>query len=508
MFSFEFWFPSGSKQRIFNHFKMLLDAVTRGRIYQVKFLLDTETDDVNKTDENKQTALMKAVFLDDSMRCTRQKIARVLLASGAKVNMVDREGKTALIWACIKGRQGIVRTLLEKSVIDLDINGADEAGNTALFYAASGGHTKIVQMLVKVMLRFGLDIDKRNARGMTPILEATKRGHDFCAQVLMTEGQASLTIRDPQTFLNTREWAEKCSLVHLSEMIARRAPSPLMVLQNIDGEDGEDTPQIVTQGINSPHPCPTKEGARLPSGSRHQSKTTENGISMTKSPSMDRVDKECQEPQSPSHALSTHKTHSEKNTESQKEGRVDSKVSLKRRKSAQIEKEKQMQPLTAKSEMCRLLGLYGIQHSDSFRPGFDPISLPPSGFWPDPLAHLRDNMSIVSSEDLESLSEFKPRMSINRRRSSAVPGMQEPGSARRGSNMNFLRENRRSTLVPGSNLSSSFGRRVSNIPASSSSGLKSFLELPGRRTSLMPQGERNRRPQVSRRVTAVGTIQG
>lgn len=213
---------------------MLLDAVTRGRIYQVKFLLETGTEDVNKTDDNKQTALMKAIFLPDKMQRTRYKIVKVLLEHGARVNVVDREGKTALMWACIRGQEEIVRNILDVSILDLDLNRADKYGNTALFYAAASGQVDTVKRLITALKRFGLDIDKKNTQGMTPILEATKRGHDSCAKVLITEGKASLTIRDPETFLNTQEWAEKRSLTNLSELIAaRRSPSQQIIVQTL-----------------------------------------------------------------------------------------------------------------------------------------------------------------------------------------------------------------------------------------------------------------------------------
>ena len=129
---------------------MLLDAVSRGRIYQVKFLLESSTSDVNKVDENRQTALMKAIFLPDKMHRTRYKIVKILLEHGARVNIADREGKTALMWACIRGQENVVRKILDASLLDLDLNRGDKYGNTALFCAASSGNVNNVKMLVMV----------------------------------------------------------------------------------------------------------------------------------------------------------------------------------------------------------------------------------------------------------------------------------------------------------------------------------------------------------------------
>lgn len=504
---------------------MLLDAVTRGRIYQVKFLLESETD-VNKTDENKQTALMKAIFLPDKMHRTRYKIVKILLEHGARVNVVDREGRTALMWACIRGQENVVRKILDISILDLDLNAGDRYGNTALFYAASNGQVNTVKQLVKALKRFGLDIDKKNAQGMTPILEATKQGHDECAQVLMTEGKASLTIRDPETFLNAEEWAEKRSLTTLSDLIAaRRSPSPQIAVQNIENEPAAE--------FDAQNPRPTADSTNKDMKINHGQESNANGTGpMTRQRRDSSVEKKLKGTSellvttSQSHLHETwQQTDNKKEGESKKEGSVSPRstntaVSLTKRKSEQKDKIKGGPPLTAKSEMCRLLGLYGIQHSDSYRRSFDPVLLPPSGYWPDPLAHLRDNASSIADEDIEMnfLDLLRPRGS-GRQRSSAFPGAPEMG--RRDSNVNF-RDTRRGSMMP-TGLPPGMGKRASITP-SSMLGSKNFLEAPGfslrrstlsanndrkgtslgafdRRGSLMPKGAEPNRPTLPRRTT-------
>ena len=497
---------------------MLLDAVSRGRIYQVKFLLESSTADVNKVDENRQTALMKAIFLPDKMQRTRYKIVKILLEHGARVNIADRDGKTALMWACICRQENVVRKILDTSLLDLDLNGGDKYGNTALFYAASSGQVNNVRMLVTALKRFGLNIDKKNAQGMTPILEAAKQGHDSCAEVLMTEGKASLTIRDPETFLNTKEWAEKRSLTNLSELIARRTPSPQIAVQNVENEpelDGQTTigpasdlsnkntqKNLVQQSsVNEIPPSPQQR--------RGSCDKKIKGTNETPLPTSPR----CQD------SLPTET----KKARSVSPRSTTTTVSLTRRKSEQVEKIKGgMVPLTAKSEMCRLLSLYGIQHSESYRHSFDPILLPPSGYWPDPLAHLRSGASsIADDQDIEMnlLDLIRPRGS-GRRRSSAFPGA--PDMGRRGSNVNFRDPRRGSTMLNG--LGPGMGKRGSIFP-STMMGNKNFLEAPGfssrrttlsanaargsanalgpfdRRGSLMPRGSEQTRPTLPRRTT-------
>lgn len=502
-----------------SNFTMLLDAVSRGRIYQVKFLLESSTEDVNRLDENRQTALMKAIFLPDKMHRTRYKIVKILLEHGARVNIVDREGKTALMWACIRGQEHVVRKILDASLLDLDLNGGDKYGNTALFYAASSGQVNTVKRLVTALKRFGLDIDKKNAQGMTPILEATKQGHDECAQVLMTEGKASLTIRDPETFLNAKEWAEKRSLTNLSELIARRrSPSPQIAVQNVENDaelDGQTPrPTSANKNIYSNFVQESNANEIAPPSSQQRRNSVDKKIKGTSEEPLS-TSPQCQDTTLPTENTKKEGSVSPRSTTTT--------VSLTRRKSEQMEKIKGgTSSLTAKSEMCRLLSLYGIQHSESYRQSFDPILLPPSGYWPDPLAHLRSNASsIAADEDIEMnfLDLIRPRGS-GRRRSSAFPGAPEMG--RRGSNVNF-RDGRRGSTMLG--LGPGMGKRGSIAPSSGMGNKNGFLEAPGlnlsrratlsanasrgntslspfdRRGSLMPRGTEQTRPALPRRTT-------
>ena len=510
------FYSTGKLREEKSNFAMLLDAVSRGRLYQVKFLLESSTEDANQVDENRQTALMKAIFLPDKMHRTRYKIVKILLDHGARVNIVDREGRTALMWACIRGLENVVRKILDASILDLDLNGGDRYGNTALFYAAASGQVNTVKRLVTALKRFGLNIDKKNGQGMTPILEATKRGHDACAQVLMTEGKASLTIRDPETFLNTKEWAERRSLTNLSELIARRSPSPQIAVQNVENDpelDDQTSSASDLENKNNQRNLAQESSANdqaAPSSQQRRDSVSDKKIKGTTETLLS-APRQCQDTTLP--------------RENKKEGSVSPRsttttVSLTRRKSEQFEKTKNgAAPLTAKSEMCRLLSLYGIQHSESYRQSFDPILLPASGYWPDPLAHLRDNSSSVADDDIEMnfLDLIRPRGS-GRRRSSAFPGA--PDMGRRGSSV----AGRRGSMMP-NGLGPGMGKRNSIAPSlMSMAGNKNFLEAPGlssrrttlsanaargsttlspfdRRGSLMPRGNEQSRPTLPRRTT-------
>lgn len=501
---------------------MLLDAVSRGRIYQVKFLLESGTEGVNRTDENKQTALIKAIFLPDNMQRTRYKIIKILLEYGAQVNIADRNGRTALMWACIRGQEIVARKILDFSIVDIDLNASDRFGNTALFYAASVGQISTVNQLIKTLKRFGLSIDKKNAQGMTPTLEAAKHGHDECTKLLITEGQASQTTMDPETFLNAAEWnwAEQRSSTNLSkEMTAITPSSPVNEAQKIE-KPIEKTSEPASNSTDIAER--ERQDFALESTDNDNKATLfyrqrERELKESKLKRRDETFVQTSQGSSKDRTLGKEKRIVVKRGEEETSVSLKGTVSLTRRKCEQMNKIK-IPVLTAKSEICRLLGLYGVQHSDSYRQSFDPIMLPPSGYWPDPLAHLRDSASSVEDDeiDMNFLELIRPRGS-GRRRSSTLPAQGVPEMGRRGS----CRDPRRgSTMILGL---PGMGKRTSITP--SPTGSKSFLEAPSfshrrstllanndrrgstlgptdRRGSLMPKGAEQSKVAFSRRATS------
>lgn len=63
-----------------------------------------------------------------------------LIKNGADVNTVDKNGRTALMFATIEGRTDIVKELIKNGV---DVNAVNEWGTTALAFATIEGHTDL-----------------------------------------------------------------------------------------------------------------------------------------------------------------------------------------------------------------------------------------------------------------------------------------------------------------------------------------------------------------------------
>ena len=67
-----------------------------------------------------------------------------LLASGARVDLRDNRGMTALMMASAQGHLAAVRKLLESGA---DKSLKDRSGKTARDHAAAGGHAEVVNVL-------------------------------------------------------------------------------------------------------------------------------------------------------------------------------------------------------------------------------------------------------------------------------------------------------------------------------------------------------------------------
>ena len=84
----------------------LLEAVKSNEIEEVKKLIK-EGADVNVVDKNGATALHKASYWDHS------EIVKMLIEAGANVNVVNKYGITALHLASLLGHSEIVKILKE-----------------------------------------------------------------------------------------------------------------------------------------------------------------------------------------------------------------------------------------------------------------------------------------------------------------------------------------------------------------------------------------------------------
>ena len=178
----------------------LLDAVQQEKTRVVQRLLDTRADP-NCCNAQSETPLMLACSVQNEE--ARKKILQMVLRKGANVNAQDNSGQTALMKAVILNDIDTTVTLLEAHS---DISLEDSDGNNALCHAARLGYEEILQRLVREFKRSKVSVDRKNMHGLTPLLLACQEGHLICARILVCEGGASPTIRDLDNFMNAEEW--------------------------------------------------------------------------------------------------------------------------------------------------------------------------------------------------------------------------------------------------------------------------------------------------------------
>ena len=173
-----------------NGFTPFMIAISSGQYDVAKILLDTGAD-VNAVNNDGRSALMECVShtegvdfllvanIDVNIRdvfgstalldaCTRGCLSSVtkLLTAGADVNIVDREGQTALMCAANNCAGEIAQLLLDNGA---DINAGNFRGITALQHAAAvpKGH-----IMMEALLKAGCNPDQLDGIGHTPMVYA------------------------------------------------------------------------------------------------------------------------------------------------------------------------------------------------------------------------------------------------------------------------------------------------------------------------------------------------
>jgi len=137
--------------------------------------------------ENKDVLVLKSAKSGDTKHLCE------LLSSGAKVDVTDGDGTTALMFAANLGYTEIVRSLLDAGA---NVNlSRKRYGLTALMLAASANQVDIVQLLI---LR-GANVNAVNEDGSTALMAAAHKGYVDVVQVLLAAG-AGVNIKDKNDY--------------------------------------------------------------------------------------------------------------------------------------------------------------------------------------------------------------------------------------------------------------------------------------------------------------------
>ena len=100
-----------------------------------------------------------------------------MLQEGVPIDCVDELDQTALFWAIVFNRTGVIRLLLQKGA---DVNKRDLFGDTPVHWAASMNLTEVIAMLIK----HGASINITINRGEKPIDTARKEKNEAAVRML------------------------------------------------------------------------------------------------------------------------------------------------------------------------------------------------------------------------------------------------------------------------------------------------------------------------------------
>ncbi|KID95301.1 Pfs, NB-ARC and Ankyrin domain protein, partial [Metarhizium majus ARSEF 297] len=142
-------------------------------------------------------------------------LAFLLAERGACIDIRDRDGRTALLWAAENGHEAVVRLLLERSAnTEVTDNNQEQ---TALLCAAKNGHEAVVRLL----LEKGADIKAKDRRGQTSLSYAAENGHKAVVRLLLKKGADIEAIDDyhGQTALS---WAAKNGHEAMAELLLKK----------------------------------------------------------------------------------------------------------------------------------------------------------------------------------------------------------------------------------------------------------------------------------------------
>jgi uncharacterized protein len=153
----------------------IVTAIQQNNLELITKLAQAGADETNLVDDFGRTALMRAAYTNLSSREThestdrkRAAIAKLLLDQGARIDAVDKDGWTALMWAAWSGTTEVTKVLIARGA---SVGNQDRQGNTALTIAAQRGNAAIVEALVG----YGADLSAKTKHGQTA-LDLVKSG--------------------------------------------------------------------------------------------------------------------------------------------------------------------------------------------------------------------------------------------------------------------------------------------------------------------------------------------
>ncbi|XP_039108935.1 2-5A-dependent ribonuclease isoform X2 [Hyaena hyaena] len=163
-------------------------------------LLLSKGAEVNECDANGFTAFMEAAVKG------KIEALRFLYKCGANVNLsrktkevqkrLRKGGATALMDAAENGHVDALKILLEE--MGADVKACDNMGRNALIYALRNSDHRNVEVITRLLLDHGADVNVRGEKGKTPLIMAVEKKHLGLVQMLLEQEHIEINDTDSE----------------------------------------------------------------------------------------------------------------------------------------------------------------------------------------------------------------------------------------------------------------------------------------------------------------------
>lgn len=200
-------------------------AITKGYIsFSMQLIQDKRVQLNTSTRDGAWSPLHLAVMIGSL------ELATALLSAGAIVDMVDADGQTPLLLACLGGRLEIVRLLLDNRANPAHQN---KQAHSALHYLAAFCRER---QLLEGLVGAGADVNAKSLKLNTPLHFAAMNGNEVATQVLLAHGASPSVINE-----------DKRSVVYLAKKWRHRSVEDL-VKPPEQVSDGDTPAGVTTSG--------------------------------------------------------------------------------------------------------------------------------------------------------------------------------------------------------------------------------------------------------------------
>ena len=185
--------------------KLLINDASIGR--RVFKLLFRKRAKIDSVDRYGRTPLSYAVWIGNVA------VVELLIKAGARADLKDEIGGTPLSYAVCNGYKKVIELLLKGDTqVDLE-----DISKELLFSAAKKGHKDVVRLLLDTGKT---DLDARDNDGQTPLLWAARNGHGAIVKLLLATGTVDVNAKNENSW-TPLSWATEGGYKDVVELLLK-----------------------------------------------------------------------------------------------------------------------------------------------------------------------------------------------------------------------------------------------------------------------------------------------